>query len=306
MPKNTAWIKGKPSPYQYRQTQHFPDWHNLIVWDAFFNNLAAGTMLVTAIVWLFGSRIFANLLPVALTAAFMLVIVDLFILISDLGDPKRFINSLRVMRFTSPLSVGVWGLVSFSIFAFIAAVLSWIGAGCANTASLCYYYLYVLIRVATVLAALGAVVVICYKGVVFSCSSQPGVKNGRWLTPFMVSDSLLMGLSVYILLALFFSRGPASAFLTIPYIILLCARCVTFALLWVDVKPRARLVHGAENKFVGWTLYIVGGVLAFILAFCGPIGLLLAAAIALGCGVMERYWIIGLTHPVPLKPERDE
>ncbi|MDE5832505.1 MAG: polysulfide reductase NrfD [Desulfovibrio sp.] len=305
MPKNTTWIKGKPSPYQLRQIPHFPDWHNLIVWDAFFNNLAAGTMIITALAWAFGSQVFAALLPVALTTAFCLVIIDLVVLICDLGDSARFINSLRVLRFTSPLSVGVWGLVSFSSFAFIAAVLSWIAVS-SSTVGLCYYVLYTLIRVFTVLAVIGAIVVICYKGVVFSCTSQPGVKNARWLPPFMVSDSLLMGLSVYIILALCFSSGPAAAFLIIPYIFLVCARCLTFALLWGDVKTRARLVRATENRLVGWILYIVGGILAIILAFCGVGGLLLAALIALACGVMERYWLIGLTHPAPLRPEAEE
>ena len=122
----------------------------------------------------------------------------------------------------------------------------------------------------------------------------------------MVSDSLLMGLSVYIILALCFSSGPAAAFLIIPYIFLVCARCLTFALLWGDVKTRARLVRATENRLVGWILYIVGGILAIILAFCGVGGLLLAALIALACGVMERYWLIGLTHPAPLRPEAEE
>lgn len=302
MPKYKTWAEGRPSPYQLREITHFPDWRNLIVWDLFFNNLASGLMIITAIAWAFGSQVFANLLPYALTTAFVVVAIDLIVLVCDLGDPTRFINSLRVMRFTSPLSVGVWGLVSYSIFVFLAMILSWAAASCANPASLAYFFIYALIKVFVAMGAIAAVVVICYKGVVFSCTSQPGVKNARWLPPFIVSDALLMGLSLYILLALFFSRGPAASFLVIPYAILVCARCVTFALLWLDMKDRARLVHTAENKAVGWILYAIGGVAALILAFCGGIGIFLAALIALGCGVMERYWIIGLTKPIPLNP----
>lgn len=296
------WVEGQPSPYQYKEITHFPDWRNLIVWDAFFNNLTSGLMIITVIAWAAGSRYFANMLPLALTTAFILVAIDLLILIADLGDSMRFLHSLRVLRFTSPLSVGVWGLVSYSIFLFAAVVLSWIAVASDSNTGILYYFLFVLIRVCTILACIGAVVVICYKGVVFSCSSQPGVKNARWLTPFMVSDSLLMGMAAYILLAIFFTSGPAASMLIIPFIILVCARCLTFALLWNDVKKRAHLVHTTENRPVGWALYGIGGVIAIILAFCGLIGLFLAAVITLLCGIMERYWIIGLTKPVPLHP----
>lgn len=288
------WMKGAKSPYQFHDITHFPDWRDLIVWDAALNNLASGTMIVACLAWLAGPPIYTVLLPVALTITFLVLVADLLILIADLGDPWRFIHSLRVMRFTSPLSVGVWGLSCFAFFLFFAICFSWLAFDNGSPDSFSWFY--VLARLFTTMALIASIVVICYKGVVFSCSSQPGVKNARWLTPFMVSDSLLMGLSLYILLIM--SIDPINAIpLILPFITLIIARCVTFGLLWQDVKKRARLVYTKENCVIAWSVFGVCGILSIILAFCGIFGLVLASLLMLGNGLLERFWIIGLTRP---------
>src|SRR5581483_4925059 len=43
------------------------------------------------------------------------------LLISDLGRPERFLNMLRVLRPTSPMNVGTWGLSAFGASAGAAA-----------------------------------------------------------------------------------------------------------------------------------------------------------------------------------------
>ncbi|HET7813456.1 MAG TPA: NrfD/PsrC family molybdoenzyme membrane anchor subunit, partial [Candidatus Baltobacteraceae bacterium] len=43
------------------------------------------------------------------------------ILISHLGRPERFLHMLRVVKFKSPMSMGVWGLVGFSGVAALTA-----------------------------------------------------------------------------------------------------------------------------------------------------------------------------------------
>ncbi|MEH3078192.1 MAG: polysulfide reductase NrfD [Quadrisphaera sp.] len=49
-------------------------------------------------------------------------IVSVVLLIDDLGVPTRFLNMLRVVKWTSPLSVGSWILMPFSTGAGLAAV----------------------------------------------------------------------------------------------------------------------------------------------------------------------------------------
>lgn len=298
--RETVWMKGAPSAYQLRDLTHFPDWRSLIVLDAWFNNLASSLMICAGLAWGFGGPALAGLLPFALTIALAVLIVDLGILVADLGDPARFIHSLRVMRLTSPLSVGVWGLTCLGIFLGIAAVFSWALFGLAGQEpSLPFYICETILRLSAVMAIVAAVVVICYKPVVFSCSSQPGLKNARWLPPFMVADSLLMGLSLFAMLALAFSPGPETAFrLILPLIVLLVARCATFALLWQDVKTRAREINRPDkNRLIAGIVYGIAGILPFLLFFCGAFCLALACLILLLAGLFERNWLIGLARP---------
>lgn len=299
-----TWAKGNPSPYQGRDLTHFPDWGNLIVWDAFFNNLAAGLMFVTGVIWLFGQPALNLVLPVALTAALILVLLDLLILIMDLADPPRFLHSLRVMRFTSPLSVGVWGLVSFSIFVAIAAAISWANV-CTGGAAMRIVFLYALHNMAIIFALCAAVVVLCYKGVVFSCSSQPGVRDARWLPPFMIADAMLMGLSLYAIICIWVLGTYWWELFTIPMVALICARIIAFGLLWQDVKTRARLVY-RHDPAVMLTILILGTAAPILLVFFGFGELILAGLLILGCGVLERYWVIGLARPARLHlPDSD-
>jgi len=61
---------------------------------------------------------------VAYPVALVLLLVDLALLVSDLGDPLRFHHMLRVFKPRSPMSVGTWCLVIFSLPLTAAAGLS--------------------------------------------------------------------------------------------------------------------------------------------------------------------------------------
>lgn len=300
--KNSAirtWAADQPSPYQLRDITHFPDWGWLIILDAFFNNLTSGLMLAIALVWAFGPPFMVTLLPIALTTALILLIIDLGILVKDLGDPLRFIHSLRVMRLTSPLSVGVWGLSCYGIFLGIATVTGWLLLAAGASGTLIAYFLVCIQRVCLVMAIIAAIVVICYKGVVFSCSSQPGLREARWLTPFMVSDSLLMGMSLYAIISnAFLPQSGAAVLLVMPLAILLLARCAAFALLWQDVKARAAAVdRDGTKQAVFISVYLVGGLLPLIMIFIGPFWISAAALLILGIGLVERAWLLRLPRP---------
>lgn len=288
-----CWVKDSPSPYQLHDFTHFPDWRKLIVFDAYFNNLAAGLMLVSTLLWWAGPSMCGFILPVAMTVALVIVLFDLCLLVADLGDPWRFIHSLRVMRLCSPLSIGVWGLVSFSAFLGAGVILQWISLAVGSV-----FFLDMLAKLFTVMASFGAIVVICYKGVVFSCSSQPGVRQARWLTAFMITDALLMGMALYLFIALCSGAGRETLAIILPLIFLLVARCTTFALLWQEVKPRAVKVYKGENRTIGWAVFMVGGLLPLLLPLCGMWGLVLAIFLIMACGIFERAWIIGLARPI--------
>lgn len=295
-----SWIKGHKSPYQLGDITHHPDWGALTVCDAWFNNLTSGLMICAALAWGTGGPLMAWLLPFALSLAFGLLLIDLVLLVADLGDPGRFINSLRVMKFTSPLSVGVWALSCYGFFLALALIFTWILFGVADwQPSIGLYITGTLMRLFTVLALISAIVVICYKGVVFSCSSQPGLCQARWLAPFFVADSLLMGMSAFAIISCICSPNQATTYqLVTPMIFLLVARCVTFALLWQDVKKRARVIIPEDrNHLIGFIVYGAAGILPLFLLFFGPVFIFLAALLCLAAGFFERNWAIKLTRP---------
>lgn len=291
---NPGWIKNEPSLYQRGDITHFPDWRTTIILDAFFNNWASGMTIISVLLYCFGPVMCAFLMPIAMTLALILVATDLVILIIDLGDPWRFYHCLRVMRFTSPLSVGVWGLVAMASFLAFGTLFQWIVFACGAATP---FYIMLLAKFCMAMAFIGAIVVICYKGVVFSCSSQPGVCQARWLTSFMVADSLLMGMALYLLMALFCGAGYNTMIIVMPFAFLVVARCVAFWLLWLDVRKRAREMYDEENRMINICVYILAGIIPFILVFCGLWGVFLASLLVLANSYFERHWVIGLTHP---------
>jgi Polysulphide reductase, NrfD len=50
------------------------------------------------------------------------------LLIADLGVPSRFVNMLRVVKLTSPMSMGSWILTAFGSFTAAATFSAWTGA----------------------------------------------------------------------------------------------------------------------------------------------------------------------------------
>ena len=69
-----------------------------------------------------------DLVRAALGVAFAGALISPVLLIWDLGRPARFLNMLRVFKWRSAMSVGVWTLVVFSGFAGSALVLIEAGA----------------------------------------------------------------------------------------------------------------------------------------------------------------------------------
>ena len=100
-----------------------PTWTWEIVWYFFFGGLAAGCYIIASIASLFGSK---EDRVVARTGYYLSLLTLLPcppLLIKDLGKPERFLHMLRVFKVKSPMSMGTWGLVTFSLFSGVTAVI---------------------------------------------------------------------------------------------------------------------------------------------------------------------------------------
>jgi len=86
----------------------------------FFVGGAAGAAAVIAAAAHFSGDPLASLARDAKWIALIGALISPLLLISDLGRPARFLNMLRVLKFQSPMSVGVWTLLVFSGAAFLS------------------------------------------------------------------------------------------------------------------------------------------------------------------------------------------
>lgn len=98
-----------------------PVWTWEIPWYFFAGGTAGASSLLAALADATGNGPVAR---VARRTAAGAAVVSPALLISDLGRPARFLNMLRVLKVTSPMSVGSWLLAAFAPAAVAAAVLS--------------------------------------------------------------------------------------------------------------------------------------------------------------------------------------
>src|SRR5262249_2298005 len=101
-----------------------PDWHATIAWDALLNGMATGLFMAAAVSELAAPAVFTPVAKVGYPVALVLLLGDLGLLVTDLGDPLRFHHMLRVFKPYSPMSVGTWCLSIFSLPLTASAALS--------------------------------------------------------------------------------------------------------------------------------------------------------------------------------------
>jgi formate-dependent nitrite reductase membrane component NrfD len=100
-----------------------PFWRWEIIWYFFFGGLTSGCYLLASLASLFGSKEDRAVVRAGYYLSLLTLLPCPPLLIKDLGRPERFLNMLRIFKLKSPMSVGVWGLVSFSLFSGLSAVV---------------------------------------------------------------------------------------------------------------------------------------------------------------------------------------
>ncbi len=123
-----------------------------------------------------------ELVRAALWLAVAGALLSPLLLVLDLGRPGRFLNMLRVLKWRSPMSVGVWTLVLFSTFA-ISALAVFEGFHVASDVGLSSRTAGDLLFFLTLLAgALGALLA-TYTGVLIGMTAVPAWHAHRYTLP---------------------------------------------------------------------------------------------------------------------------
>jgi hypothetical protein len=268
-----------------------PHWQRLVAWDILFNNLSTGLFLVTGIAELMRPDIFRTLANLAYPIALALLILDLSLLVMELGDSSRFHHMLRIVKPSSPMSLGTWSLSVFGLC--LSAILAM--ELLAGTSTKLVPLRQALITVALLPSLASAV----YKGVLLSTTAQPGWRDARWLGAYLSSAAVLLGCAELLLLSVCMGEGKATAILRPGLVILLLFNLVLGALLLENLWPSLSRAY-PSRKMLRLGTFILANAAALpllLLLLNGPAILMAVAVVLLLLGSLAlRFVIISLPH----------
>jgi hypothetical protein len=278
-----------------------PSWYGTIAWDALLNGMATGLFIAAAVSELAAPAIFTPVAKIAYPVALVLLLVDLAMLVTDLGDPLRFHHMLRVFKPGSPMSVGTWCLTIFSLPLTAAAMLSLLSE---------FGWDFEWVRIAAVvvglLPAFGSA---AYKGVLLSTNAQPGWKDARWLGGYLTNSAILIGCGELLVLSAIVGQTQATAVLSIAFIALLVLNLLPLSLLFANLRPaHARLYTREQQWRVGIFLFATGALIPLALTLLGGGLLFLVGAVV---SLLAESWVIRfvyvkIPHTSPLEVPRGE
>jgi hypothetical protein len=285
---------GGQSGYADTTVTKVPGWHGIIAWDALLNGMATGLFLAAAISELAAPGVFLRVAKVAYPIALVLLLVDLGLLVLDLGDPLRFHHMLRVFKPSSPMSLGTWSLTVFSLPLTAAAGLSLL-------AEVGWDFEWARIT-AVVVGLLPGFASAAYKGVLLSTNAQPGWKDARWLGGYLTNSALLMGCAELLVLSAVMGQTQAIAILRTAVIGLLVLNVIPLALLFANLRPAHALLYTREQQWGVGALIAAGALIPLVLMLLnGNLLFLLVAVIVL---LVESWAVravyVKIPHTSPL------
>jgi hypothetical protein len=225
----------------------------------------------------------------------VLLLVDLVLLVLDLGDPLRFHHMLRVFKPSSPMSLGTWCLTIFSLPLTAAAALSVL-------AKLGWDFEWARL-LAVVLGLLPGFGAAAYKGVLLSTNAQPGWKDARWLGGYLTNSALLMGCAELLVLSAVMRQTQAIAILRTAFIVLLVLNMIPLGLLFANLRTiHAQLYTRGQQWRVG-TLIAVGALipLGLMLLNGGLLSISVAVIFLLAESWLIRFVYVKIPHTSPLE-----
>jgi formate-dependent nitrite reductase membrane component NrfD len=102
---------------------HRSHWNWLIVGYFFLGGISGSAAAISAFTRVFGKPGAERMAHVATCVSIVTLAPCPFLLILDLGRPRRFLNMVRAFRPRSPMSMGTWGLGAFSVLLALDALV---------------------------------------------------------------------------------------------------------------------------------------------------------------------------------------
>jgi hypothetical protein len=288
--------RGSESGYANMPVTKVPGWHGIIAWDALLNGMATGLFMAAAVSELAAPAVFTAVAKVAYPVALVLLLVDLGLLVLDLGDPLRFHHMLRTFKPGSPMSVGTWCLTIFSLPLTAAAAFSLLAE-----LGMDFEWARILAVVVGLLPAFGSA---AYKGVLLSTNAQPGWKDARWMGGYLSNSALLMGCGELLVLSALLGEPRGTAILRTAFIVLLVLNLIPLGLLLANLQATHTRLYTREQQWRVGALILAAGTLiplGLVLLNGGLVFLVGAAVSLLSESWVIRFVYVKIPHTSPLE-----
>jgi Polysulfide reductase len=244
-----------------------PGWHGLVAWDLLFNNLTTGLFLFAAVGELASPGLLGPVAKAAYPIALVFLLIDLMMLVADLGDPLRFHHMLRVFKPSSPMSLGTWSLTIYSLpLTLIVAVEAAELLNLLPHGSTAPEWIRKSAVIFGLLPAFGS---LAYKGVLFSTSSQPGWKDARWLGAWMANSALMLGCAELLAVSILSGHVQAAAVLRTVAAVLVVLNLIPTGFVFLEIRETLARIFSDQQIYRALSLIFVGGTLV-------PVALLVA------------------------------
>ncbi len=279
-----------------------PHWRWLIVLYFFIGGIAGGCFFLAALLHLFGRPADRPIVRLAYYIAFIGVVLSGILLIVDLDRPERFWHMMiqsetgRLMfKYWSPMSVGVWGLLLFGLFTFLAALgalhedgkVRWGIAGRLARSPL-----------STIIAVGGGLTgffLAGYTGVLLAVTNRPIWADSSWLGVLYLLSAASTAAAVLILLARRRRIGDEASLYGLERFdkIVLVLELLVLIVFLISLGAAARAFLNAWGAVL--VVIVVGGILVPLLIGFGRLthfrGRTLTAGVAAGLVLLGGFML---------------
>jgi formate-dependent nitrite reductase membrane component NrfD len=194
-----------------------PEWEWWIVFYFFFGGIAGGAYFTSTMIELVGGPEDRPIARMGYFIAFPLAVICGILLILDLGRPERFWHMILYSKtllpwpkWDSPMSVGAYALLFFSLFAFLSFVDALIEIGRLPWAPLREKYSGTPRLIYSVIGALFGFFLASYTGVLLATTHLPAWANNPLLGALFLASGASTGMAA-IALGLILSKTDVGA-----------------------------------------------------------------------------------------------
>jgi formate-dependent nitrite reductase membrane component NrfD len=253
-----------------------PHWDWAIILYFFIGGIAGCSLFLSALLHLFGRPVDRPVVRLGRYVAFIGALVSGLLLTVDLGRPERFWHMMLesktwqpMLKYWAPMSVGVWGVLFFGLFAFLGALsalyeegrLRWAPAGLLTRDPL-----------PTVIAIGGAIFGLFlagYTGVLLSVTNRPVWADSNWLGILFLFSAASSAAAALILLALARRDGHATSLDWLSRFdkIALVLELVTLIIFLISLGSIARVFLGLWGVLLLLGVILVGILIPLAIGF---------------------------------------